>query len=286
MGRIKAALTLLAASTCIAAASSAADPGKAIGSLTIDGKATKLEIAVTGTVENLFDEKKKDTLIVISDRPLGEIAPDDDIEMAMRARKGQLVALSLRIDGTKLDSVTIHAQALKDTIRLPGSWFTFKGGAGKPGALTLAKREWEGNAYACSVEFNAIPAKPKPAAKTATAPETPAKTKPAAEQPLPKASTSSIEPKAMAAMLVAAFMSKDEEQAYKLVKTGIDPNLRDQHGIPMLNWAVMMCMPKVVKALVDAGADLKYERAPGLTVLKEAGACPEAEKILRAAGAK
>ncbi len=54
----------------------------------------------------------------------------------------------------------------------------------------------------------------------------------------------------------------------------------------MLNWAVMMCMPKVVKALVDKGADLKYERAPGMTIMQEAGACPEAAKILKAAGAR
>jgi ankyrin repeat protein len=90
----------------------------------------------------------------------------------------------------------------------------------------------------------------------------------------------------MAALLVAAMMSKDEEQALTLVKSGADPNLRDQYGVPMLNWATMMCMPRLVKTLVDRGADLKYERAPGFTILQEAGACPEAAKILRAAGAK
>ena len=82
------------------------------------------------------------------------------------------------------------------------------------------------------------------------------------------------------------MMQKDEAQALKLIKLGLDPNARDQYGVPVLNWAVMMCMPKVVQALVDAKADLTYERAPGFTILKEAGACPEAEKILRAAGAK
>jgi hypothetical protein len=47
-----------------------------------------------------------------------------------------------------------------------------------------------------------------------------------------------------------------------------------------------MCQPQVVKALVDKKADLTYQRAPGMTVLTEAGACPEAAKILKAAGAK
>jgi ankyrin repeat protein len=68
--------------------------------------------------------------------------------------------------------------------------------------------------------------------------------------------------------------------------TSIDPNSRDKDGIPILNWSVMMCMPSVVQALVDRHADLKYQRAPGLTIMQEAGACPAAAKILSAAGAK
>ena len=90
----------------------------------------------------------------------------------------------------------------------------------------------------------------------------------------------------MTALLVSAMMQKDEDQALKLVKLGVDPNAKDQYGVPVLNWAVMMCMPRVVQALVDAKADLTYQRAPGFTILQEAGACPEAAKILKAAGAK
>jgi len=48
----------------------------------------------------------------------------------------------------------------------------------------------------------------------------------------------------------------------------------------------MVCQPLVVQALVNMKADLTYQRAPGLTALVEAGACPAAEKILRAAGAR
>jgi hypothetical protein len=44
-------------------------------------------------------------------------------------------------------------------------------------------------------------------------------------------------------------------------------------------------LPKAVQALVNAKADLTYQRAPGMTIMTEAGACPQAEKILRAAGA-
>ena len=95
-----------------------------------------------------------------------------------------------------------------------------------------------------------------------------------------------IDPKSGAALLISALMLRDEAQALKLIKLGADPNGRDQYGIGVLNYAVMMCMPKVVQALVDQKADLKYERAPGMSIMTEAGACPEAAKILAAAGAK
>jgi len=82
------------------------------------------------------------------------------------------------------------------------------------------------------------------------------------------------------------MMQKDEHMALELVKSGVDPNSRDESGIPILNWSVMMCMPSVVQALVDRKADLTYQRAPGMTIMTEAGACPAAAKILKAAGAK
>ena len=87
-------------------------------------------------------------------------------------------------------------------------------------------------------------------------------------------------------MLVKLLMDKDEAGALEVVKLGVDPNGKDQYGMPVLSWAVMMCQPKVVQALVDKKANVNYQRAPGMTVLAEAGACPEAAKILKAAGAK
>lgn len=146
--------------------------------------------------------------------------------------------------------------------------------------LLLARRESDGHAYACSVEFVATAAAPVRAARVDAAPVI------APTPTLPPATTSSISPKAMTELLVAAMMNKDEDQALKIIKLGADPNARDKYGTPMLNWAVMVCQPRVVKALVDAKASLTYERAPGMTIMQEAGACPEAAKILRAAGAR
>jgi hypothetical protein len=263
-----------------AGAALAVEPGRATGTLTVDGATAKLAFATTGSVENLFDDKKKDTLIVLSDRPPGDVAADDEVGLQLAARNGELAAMVVRLDGSKLINVAVHEKGIDGMVLLPGNWFTYRPAGAAAGSITLAKREWDGHSYACSAEFVGAPAKP-------TAPEAAPVPAPVEATPtLPPATTSTIDPKALTGALVAAMMNKDEDQALTLVQQGGDPNARDQYGMPVLNWAVMVCMPKLVKALVDKGADLKYERAPGMTILTEAGACPEAAKILRAAGAK
>ena len=276
----------LALGTLLASPAFAVEPGKAVGTVTIGGVTATLAVATESTAENLFDDKKKDTIITLTDKPLGGTDASDDIELSMRARKGELVVLMLRIDGTKLVNVGVMYKGLSGVDKLPGAWFQYATTGKGAGTLKMAKRDFDGKSYACDVQFAAAPAAPKKV-EEAPAPAKPAPAKPApAAAPLPPASTSSIEPKAATALFVAAMMKKDEHQALELVKTGIDPNSKDKDGIPILNWSVMMCMPAVVQALVDRKANLKYERAPGLTIMAEAGACPAAAKILSAAGAK
>lgn len=262
----------------------AAAPGKAVGTVTIDGTATQLTLAAESSAENLFDSKKKDTIVTLSDRALGDTAAEDDIGLSLKARRGELVAVMLRIDGTKLVNAGLMYKGLSGVVKLPGQWFEFAPAGKSGGTLKLAKRDFDGHAYAMSVEFIGAPA-PRPRS-TAEAPA-PAPARPPTPAPtLAPATTSNIDPKAATGLLVAAMMKKDEHQALELIKLGADPNGRDQSGIPVLNWSVMMCMPQVVKALVDRKASLTYQRAPGMTIMTEAGACPEAAKILSAAGAK
>ncbi len=259
----------------------AADPGKAVGTVTIDGVTTALTLAAASTAENLFDDKKKDTIITLTDRPLGDAEAGDDVSLSMRARRGDLTVAMLRIDGARLVSVSLMYKGLSGVVILPGVWFQYAATGKSAGTLTLAKRENDGHSYACQVEFAAAAAA---APKKEEAPA-PAKAAPAAA-PLPPSSTSNLDPKAATSMFVAAMMQKDEHQALELVKIGIDPNSKDKDGIPILNWSVMTCMPTVVQALVDRKASLTYQRAPGFTIMQEAGACPAAAKILKAAGAK
>jgi hypothetical protein len=287
------AATLLSLLVALAAFSAhAIEPGKAVGTVTISGVSTPLAFAVETKKENLFDDKKKDTVIVLSDKPLGVTAPDDEIGLSMRARTGDLIVLALRIDGSKLVNVQLSHKGLSGIALLPGVWFQYSAAKPSAGTLKLDPHESDGRAYSASVEFSAAPAaRPAPPPAPAPAPKAapPAPPPKAASPPPPKsppATTSNIDRKSATAFLVQAMMKKDEHQALELIKLGADPNGRDSSGIPVLNWAVMMCQPAVVQALVSAGSDLKYQRAPGMTIMTEAGACPEAAKILRAAGAR
>jgi hypothetical protein len=243
--------------------------------------------AVSTRVEGLFDSTKQDTLVVLTDNPLGTTAADDDIDLSMRARTGDITGMVLRIDGSRLVNVAVFHKGLGGKTILPGAWFQYAATTPGAGSLKLATRDSDGTKYACAVEFAAAAAV-KAAPVAAPVPAAPAKPAPAAAAAPtpPSASTSNVDKKPATTMLFAAFMQKNERQAVDLVKQGADVNARDPYGVPALNWAVMMCMPDAVQALVDRKADLTYQRAPGMTIMTEAGACPPAAKILKAAGAK
>jgi len=260
----------------------AAEPGKAAGSFTYDSTAVTLAYAVETKVEGLFDSSKQDLLVVLTDKPLGETPPDDDIDLSMRARKGEITALMLRIDGPRLVNVSVFHKGLNGKVVLPGAWFEYKAAKPGSGSLTLSPRAFDDHKYGVKVEFASMAApKPAPAVAPPPAVAKPAPA-PAAPKPEPVAAPKPPSP----AVLVKLMMEKNEAGAVEIVKMGVDPNGKDQYGVPMLNWAVMMCQPKVVQALVDRKASLTYQRAPGMTIMTEAGACPEAAKILKAAGAK
>ena len=148
----------------MAAPVSAVDAGKAAGSVTIDASITALTVAVETRKENLFDDTKQDTVIVLSDKPLGSTKPDDEIGLSMRARRGELTVLTLRIDGGKLVNVTINHKDLSGLIILPGPWFQYTPARATAGTLKLPRRDFEGHAYTVDVEFAAgRSAAPRPA---------------------------------------------------------------------------------------------------------------------------
>ncbi|HEX8029519.1 MAG TPA: hypothetical protein VF491_13690, partial [Vicinamibacterales bacterium] len=206
----------------------AAEPGRAVGSFAYDATTVTLTHATEGKAENLFDSKKVDTIVLLSDRALGSTAPDDDIELSLRARKGDLAALMLRIDGSKLINVSVFHKGLAGKVLLPGAWFHYTAAKPGTGTLKLASRDFDGHKYATTVEFAAAPVAKPTAAPAATPVAKPV-------ERLAPATTSNIDTKSANALLVQALMARDEHRALEVIKLGADPNGRDQYGVSMLN---------------------------------------------------
>src|SRR5260221_11142764 len=65
--------------TVLASPALAADPGKSVGTITVDGVATPLTPADASSQERFFDSQKTDTVVTLTDHPLGDLDPRDDI---------------------------------------------------------------------------------------------------------------------------------------------------------------------------------------------------------------
>jgi hypothetical protein len=250
------------------------------GSVTINGTTTPLTHAIKTTRKNPFNDFFSDLVVILSDKPITEAEAADDAMLIKRAQGGTLVSVAVRFDGRpkrgQLFNVGITHQGLSETALLPDVWvkYSFKNGAGK---LTLPAHELAGRTYAAELEFS-VPM-PPPVTEEATV---------AATRELPPASKTDADRQKASQLLIEALQEGDEARALAIVPLGIDPNARDpKMGIALINWAVLMCQPPVVNALVELKADLNHERLPGMTLLSEArAACPEAVGYLKAGGAK
>ena len=131
----------------LSASALAAEPGKAVGTFTYDSTPVTLAHAVEKKVEGLFDSSKQDTLVVLSDKPLGSTAPDDDIELSLRARKGDIAALMLRIDGAKLVNVSVFHKGLAGGGGATGSGAGAGFGAAMAANSTFAAYLWPSKSF-------------------------------------------------------------------------------------------------------------------------------------------
>jgi hypothetical protein len=250
------------------------------GTLTVNGATTTLTHVIKTARKNPFNDFFNDIVVILSDKPLTEAEAADDAALLKRAQAGELVTVNVRFDGRpkrgQLFNLGINHQGLTETALLPDVWlkYTFKGGAG---TLTLPPRELAGRTYAADVKFTVpMPAEPIVTEETAAA------------RTLPPPSKTDADRAKASQLLIDALQEGDEARALSIVALGIDPNAKDpKMGIALINWAVLMCQPPVVSALVELKADLTHERLPGMTLLAEArAACPEAVGYLRAGGAK
>jgi hypothetical protein len=273
--------TFMVVGSCMAASMAAAGQvGKVTGTITIDAAPVTLTHAIRTTRPNPFNDFFHDTVVLLSDRALTAEEAADDAALYARAARGELVTVAVRFDGRpkrgQLFNVALNHLGLNETALLPDVWFkyTFKGGAG---TLKLESREFSGRTYAAEVEFSV----PMPV-------ETTAASEAQKTAGLPPPSKTDADRARATVLLIEALQEGDEARSLEIVKLGIDPNGRDEkHGIPVVNWAVLMCQPPVVGALVELKADLRFERLPGMTLLSEArAACPDAVGFLRAGGAQ
>lgn len=271
---------LLGAAT-VATLSVAPEPGKASGSITIDGVQTALTHAVLITRPNVFDNEAADPVIVVSNLALTTEQANDDAALLARAQKGELVTLAFRFDGRRgkgqLFNIAVNHKGLDEVALLPDVLFkhTFKGGVGM---AKVDVKDFRGHSYSGSLDFAVV----MPVETTEAAAPAPG------FGPLPPPSTNEAERRRASALLIQALQEGDEQRALAIVALGIDPDARDDRmNIPLVNWAVLMCQPQVIKLLVELKANLSVERLPGMTLLGEAqAACPDAVPFLKAGGAK
>src|SRR5512140_3291271 len=100
--RVRATLAVFAAFGLLAAPAARAADGKAEGTITVNGKTTKLTHAYARAVKGFFDKTKEDVEVILSDVPLEAKALEDQFERMHMAEAGKLHAFEITIgaDGT------------------------------------------------------------------------------------------------------------------------------------------------------------------------------------------
>src|SRR5882672_5855552 len=101
----RTALVLAASSlvaTALLATASHADPadGTAAGTLTVNGKTTKVAFAYARSVPGFFDKNTNDTQVIVSDVPLDAGALADEFVRIDLAKQGKLHAFEIVIDAS------------------------------------------------------------------------------------------------------------------------------------------------------------------------------------------
>ena len=136
--------------------------GKAEGTLTVNGKTTKVAFAFARSVPGFFDKNVNDILVIVSDVPLDAKALADESARARMAKAGKLHAFEITVDaaGEPVSTAWRH-----DGFKGPApsglssdDVFTKKVLDGKfveGGYKSAAGEEFFGSTYAFDVSFRA-----------------------------------------------------------------------------------------------------------------------------------
>jgi hypothetical protein len=249
---VRAAATALACFGLLAGpVASAADGGTASGTITVNGKTTKLAHAYARAVPGFFDKTKEDVLVILTDVPLDAKALEDIFERIKLADAGKLHAFEITIGAEgKPISTAFRDNGFKKASPSglsSADVFTKKVFDGKTveGTYKSAKEsEFFGETYSFDVSFRAEVAR-APKAVPPTAAET------AAAQKSPQA--------AVYADFLRAIQKEDLPALKKLFTKEQAKNLDDPEAKKMVGMVRMMS-PTEIKVLkvVETGdkADL------------------------------
>ncbi|HQQ76664.1 MAG TPA: DUF4878 domain-containing protein [Thermoanaerobaculia bacterium] len=249
--RARTSLAFLAALGLLVTPAARAADGKAEGTITVNGKTTKLAHAYARAVKGFFDKTKEDVEVILSDVPLEAKALEDPFERSRMADAGKLHAFEITIDADgKPISTAFRDNGFKKASPSglsSADVFTKKVFDGKTveGSYKSAKEsEFFGNTYSFDVSFKANVARaPKPVQPTAA--ET------AAAQKSPQA--------AVYADFLRAIQKEDLPALKKLFTKEQAKNLDDPEAKKMVGMVKMMS-PTEIKVLrvVETGdkADL------------------------------
>ncbi len=96
--RARTSLAFFAALGLLSAPAARAADGKAEGTITVNGKTTKLAHAYARAVKGFFDKTKEDVEVILSDVPLEGKALEDQFERIHMADAGKLHAFEITFD--------------------------------------------------------------------------------------------------------------------------------------------------------------------------------------------
>lgn len=249
------------------------------GHASVNGKSTPLTFAAAGTAENLFDDKKKDVIVLLADHAVpADLAADDEVGISLHARKGEFRAVMLRIDTTKkLLNVKLFDKgiaglvmfAAKDFELIPGT-IDMKTAAGR--IHTKAPTTFSGTTLELDATFDAAVGA---AANAAAQPAAPVSA-PAAPRPDASVALNQILLKHLTFTptdFLTAVASQQTDVVKLYLDAGMSPDTPGGPGTPLfgaktpLVWAIMMQNAPMAVDLVKAGADVKKADANGMTAL-------------------
>lgn len=139
-------------------------PGTAKGTFSIDGKSVEVHYAYALSQPNTFDEKKSDTAILLTEKPLSEkeLEGASDLEKAGRGTRRNSVLFVLDEGGRPIREVVHHDALGDDSLQMSGMTHSdfqseYQGKDRIQGTIrTKGSEEFLKHKYATDLRFNAL----------------------------------------------------------------------------------------------------------------------------------